>query len=132
MDNVIVTGASRGLGLAIAQRLAGAGYDVIALARTLGEPLTAAIDAAGGRIRFAPFDLSNIEGIAELVRGMKAEHGPIWGLVNNAGLGLDGLLANTHNKQIEDVVALNVTAPWVIASTSSRYGWSVLSSVRTC
>ena len=114
MPSVIVTGASRGIGLAIASRLAAAGYDVIALARTQGEALDAAIAAADGKIRFFGFDLSDIDAIPELVRTLKAEHGQVWGLVNNAGMGLDGLLANTHNSQIEAVIRLNVTAPIVL------------------
>jgi 3-oxoacyl-[acyl-carrier protein] reductase len=111
---VIVTGASRGIGLAIATRLAAAGYHVIALARTNGEALQGAIAGADGRIGFQAFDLSDTDAIPELVRALKAEHGHVWGLVNNAGMGVDGLLANTHNSQIEAVVRLNVTAPIVL------------------
>ncbi len=114
MASVLVTGASRGIGLAIATRLAAAGYDVTALARTQGPALDAAIAASNGRIRFFGFDLSDIDAIPEMVRTLKAEHGAIWGLVNNAGMGLDGLLANTHNSQIEAVIRLNVTAPIVL------------------
>lgn len=114
MPSVLVTGASRGIGLAIATRLAAAGYDVAALARTQGPALEAAIAASNGRIRFFGFDLSDIDAIPEMVRTLKAEHGGIWGLVNNAGMGLDGLLANTHNSQIEATVRLNVTAPIVL------------------
>ncbi len=114
MPNVLVTGASRGIGLAIAGRLADSGFTVIALARTQGEALTAAIDASGGKIVFTPFDLTRIDAIPDLVRDLKAAHGPLYGLVNNAGLGSDGLLANTHNSQIEAVIQLNVTAPIVL------------------
>jgi 3-oxoacyl-[acyl-carrier protein] reductase len=114
LPSVLVTGASRGIGLAIAARLAAAGYDVVALARTQGEALTAAIAASEGRISFTPFDLSNIDAIPDLVRDVKAATGQLWGLVNNAGMGLDGLLANTHNSQIEAVIRLNVTAPIVL------------------
>jgi 3-oxoacyl-[acyl-carrier protein] reductase len=114
LPSVLVTGASRGIGLAIATRLAAAGYDVTALARTQGPALDAAIAASNGRIRFFGFDLSDIDAIPEMVRRLKAEHGQVWGLVNNAGMGLDGLLANTHNSQIEAVIRLNVTAPIVL------------------
>jgi 3-oxoacyl-[acyl-carrier protein] reductase len=111
---VLVTGASRGIGLAIAQRLAGAGYDVIALARTQGPALTEAIAAAKGRLSFTAFDLSDIDAIPEMVRGLRAET-PLWGLVNNAGVGLEGLLPNNHNSQIEATIKLNVTAPIVLS-----------------
>ena len=114
MPSVLVTGASRGIGLAISTRLAAASYEVIALARNKGEALDAAIAAANGKIRFFGFDLSDVDAIPELVRTLKAEHGQVWGLVNNAGMGLDGLLANTHNSQIEAVIRLNVTAPIVL------------------
>jgi 3-oxoacyl-[acyl-carrier protein] reductase len=111
---VLVTGASRGIGLAIVKRLAAAGYGAIALARTEGPALTAAIEEANGAISFAPFDLSNLDGIPAMVRELRAKAGPIWGLVNNAGLSLEGLLANAHVSQIEAVIRLNTTAPIVL------------------
>ena len=84
------------------------------LARTEGPALTAAIEEAKGAIVFVPFDLTNLDGIPEMVRELRAKSGAIWGLVNNAGLGLDGLLANTHVSQIEAVIRLNTTAPIVL------------------
>ena len=114
MRNVLVTGGSRGIGLAVAKRLAGAGYQVVALGRSEPDPLKEAIEAADGRIRFAKFDLADLEGIPDLVRGLKTDLGPMWGLVNNAGLGTDGLLANLHVTQIEAVIKVNVTAPIVL------------------
>jgi 3-oxoacyl-[acyl-carrier protein] reductase len=114
MDNVIVTGASRGLGLAIAERLAAADFNVITVARRESEPLVAAMRAAEagkGAIRFRACDLSDMVAIPTLVREVKAEFGPIFGLVNNAGLGTEGLLATTPDPDIEALVRLNTLSP---------------------
>jgi 3-oxoacyl-[acyl-carrier protein] reductase len=120
MRSVIVTGASRGLGLGIAQRLAADGYRVIAVARSEGEPLIAAREAATatdgeGEIVFRACDLAQVEELGEFVRGLRAEFGAPWGLVNNAGLGTDGLLANMHLTQIEALVRLNTISPMVMS-----------------
>ncbi len=116
--NVLVTGASRGLGLAIARRLTAAGYQVIAVARGKSKPLTEAIAAAeaGGHVslRFAPFDLGKIDAIADLVKNLRKEFGPLYGLVNNAAVGHDGALAMMHNSRIEELVRLNTLSPIVL------------------
>jgi len=118
MRNVVVTGGSRGLGLAIARRLAGAGHAVIAVARKTSDQLTAAIAAAKrdktGALHFVPCDLGEIDRIPDLVRGLRKEHGPIYGLVNNAALGTDGVLATMHNSKIEALVRVNTIAPIVL------------------
>ena len=80
MRNVIVTGGSRGLGLGIARKLAAAGYRVIALARKESDQLTSAMEEAEranpGSFHFVPFDLANIEEIAQLVKNLRKEFGP--------------------------------------------------------
>jgi 3-oxoacyl-[acyl-carrier protein] reductase len=116
LRNVLVTGGSRGIGLAIASRLAATSdYNVIAAARSQGEPLNAAIEAAPGRLHFAKLDLADVEAIPEFVRELKTRFGPLYALVNNAGLGTDGLLANMHVSQIEQVVRVNTVAPMVLS-----------------
>ena len=118
MPSVLVTGASRGVGLAIARKLAGAGYQVAALARAQGDALTAAIEetkaAQCGSLDFEQFDLNDVEAIPALARRLKHRFGAFYGLVNNAGLGTDGLLANMHLTQIEALVRLNTVAPIVL------------------
>ena len=118
MRNVLVTGGSRGLGLGIARELAAAGYRTIAVARKSDKQLTAAIAAAkrknSGALCFVPFDLGEIDKIPEFVRGLRQEFGPLFGLVNNAALGLDGALALMHNSQIEALVRVNTLSPIVL------------------
>jgi 3-oxoacyl-[acyl-carrier protein] reductase len=118
MRNVVVTGGSRGLGLGIARKLAGAGYRAIAVARQKNEQLTAAMkEAEGSRpgsLHFVPFDLAKTDDIPDLVKGMRKSFGPIYGLVNNAALGLSGALAIMHNSQIERLVRVNTLSPMVL------------------
>jgi 3-oxoacyl-[acyl-carrier protein] reductase len=118
MRNVVVTGGSRGLGLGIACKLAGAGYRVIAVARTESDPLTSAIGLAEqanpGSFHFVPFDLANIDEISQLVKRLKKEFGPLYGLVNNAGISFEGVLGLMPNSQIEQLVRLNTISPIVL------------------
>jgi 3-oxoacyl-[acyl-carrier protein] reductase len=115
MRNVVITGGSRGLGLAIARKLAASGYSVIAVARKEGAQLAAAIaETARERvdtIRFVPFDLGDVEKIPSVVAGLRKSFGPIYGLVNNAALGSDGALSLMQNSKIEELVRLNTLAP---------------------
>jgi 3-oxoacyl-[acyl-carrier protein] reductase len=115
---VLVTGASRGLGLGIARRLASAGYQVIALARkSTKQVMDAAAEAKRrkhGSLHFVPFDLGRIDEIPELVRTLRKDFGPPFGLVNNAAVGHDGALAIMHNSQIEELVRVNTLSPIVL------------------
>ncbi|HEY5071344.1 MAG TPA: SDR family NAD(P)-dependent oxidoreductase [Caulobacteraceae bacterium] len=124
MPRVLVTGASRGVGLAIARRLARAGFEVTALARSQGAPLSEAIEearAAGhGEIAFIPFDLADVAAIAPLVRELKRKSGPLFGLVNNAGIGGEGLLANMANAAIESLVQVNTLSPIILTKFVAR------------
>jgi 3-oxoacyl-[acyl-carrier protein] reductase len=115
MRNVIVTGASRGLGLAIAGSLVTAGYQVIAVARSESvelQDLAASLEhKATGSIHFRPFDLNAIGEIGSFVGAVRKQYGPIFGLVNNAGIGTAGLLSMMRDVQIDALTRLNVVSP---------------------
>src|SRR5258708_27048201 len=115
--NVVVTGGSRGLGLAIALRLAAAGCGVVAIARKMSDQLSGAMRESGraGSLDFVAFDLGDTEGIPKLARMLRKQFGPVYGLVNNAALGTDGLLANMKNSQIEELVRVNTLAPVMLS-----------------
>jgi 3-oxoacyl-[acyl-carrier protein] reductase len=120
--NVVVTGGSRGLGLAIARRLVSAGFGVVAIARRMSDPLSAAMreNRNGGSLDFVAFDLGEVKGIPQLVRSLRKEFGPLYGLVNNAALGTDGLLANMRDSQIEELLRVNTLAPIMLSKYLSR------------
>ncbi|PPD45836.1 MAG: 3-oxoacyl-ACP reductase [Methylocystis sp.] len=115
MRNVIVTGGSRGLGLAISRRLVADGFHVIAVARRETDELREAVSQSDGALCFAPLDLSELDAIPDFVLRLKKEFGAPYGLVNNAGLGTEGLLGTMHNSQIEMLTRVNVTAPIILS-----------------
>jgi 3-oxoacyl-[acyl-carrier protein] reductase len=118
MHNVLVTGGSRGIGLAISRRIAAAGYNVIAVARRESDDLQTVIgdvvQQGRGGLHFRAFDLSDIDAIPAFVKNLRDEFGALYGLVNNAGIGTEGLLATMHNTEIEALLRLNVLSPVIL------------------
>ncbi len=111
MRDVVVTGASRGLGLAIARGLAGAGFRAIAIARSESAALREAMAEMPGALRFVACDLLDMAAFPDLARRLRADFGPVYGLVNNAGLGTAGILATMPDDAIERLIRMNVTSP---------------------
>lgn len=117
---VIVTGASRGIGLAVSAALVAEGCEVIAVARRETEDLARAISASDGRLSFSPFDLERVEDIPGFVNRLRDGHGPLYGLVNNAGIGTEGVLATMPASAIERLVKLNTLAPMLLTKHVAR------------
>jgi NAD(P)-dependent dehydrogenase (short-subunit alcohol dehydrogenase family) len=111
----LVTGASRGIGFALARKLAEAGAHVVATARTVGglEELDDAVRAGGGSATLVPLDLKDVAGIDRLGAALDQRYGRLDVLVGNAGvLGPTSPLGHVEPKAWDEVLAVNVTANW--------------------
>jgi 3-oxoacyl-[acyl-carrier protein] reductase len=108
---VLVTGASRGIGRAIAEALASAGATVVLGARDetkLAEAVDA-IGSAGGRASAVPLDVCRRESVDTALAAVLERHGRLDGLVNNAGITRDNLLLRMKAEEWEAVLATNLT-----------------------
>jgi NAD(P)-dependent dehydrogenase (short-subunit alcohol dehydrogenase family) len=116
----LVTGASRGIGAALALHLAEAGAHIVAVARTVGalEELDDKIRAAGSSATLVPLDVKDMDGIARLALALNERYGRLDVLVGNAGvLGPLSPLGHVEPKDWDNIFAVNVTANWQLIRT---------------
>ncbi|MFI4872394.1 MAG: 3-oxoacyl-[acyl-carrier-protein] reductase [Phycisphaerales bacterium JB061] len=117
-----VTGASRGIGKAVALRLAKEGRHVVLASRSEG-PLSevkAEIEAAGGKASVCAVDISDRKAFAEAIEGVIAEHGRLDILVNNAGITRDNLLLRMSDEEWDAVIETNLTSAFVAMRAAAR------------
>ncbi|TQK69526.1 SDR family NAD(P)-dependent oxidoreductase [Nocardioides sp. SLBN-35] len=114
---VLVTGASRGLGAAMAVALAREGAYVVAAARST-DSLAEVAAQGGGRISTVATDMRDEDSVAALVPEVLARHGRIDGLVNNAGIAPAGKFATQDPAIWKDALAVNVVAPMLLAQAA--------------
>jgi len=118
---VLVTGASRGIGRAIAERLAGRGATVVAAARgDHASDCVAGITAAGGRAEAVSVDVTEAESLARVPAAIVERHGRLDVVVSNAGITRDQLLLRMKREDWDEVLATNLTATFVLAQAAIR------------
>ena len=116
-----ITGARRGIGRAIALKLAAAGADCALLARTAPEELAAEIRGMGRRAVAIAADVSEAEAVEAAVKGAVAELGGLDILVNNAGIAEDNLLLRMKLEQWRRVLDVNLSGTFYCTKASARY-----------
>jgi 3-oxoacyl-[acyl-carrier protein] reductase len=113
----VVTGASRGIGAAIAERLArdGMGIVLVATSERALAPTRAAIEAAGGVTEARPCDLADRAAVRALTDGILADHAEVAALVNCAGIVRVGPIARFDGPDWDDVVEVNLRAAFELS-----------------
>jgi gluconate 5-dehydrogenase len=119
----LVTGSSRGIGLAIARAYAAAGAEVILNARderALGEA-AAGIAAAGATVRAVAFDVTSEQSVGDAVGHIESAFGPIDILVNNAGMQHRAPLDQFPPERFDRIIATNLTSVFTVGTAVARH-----------
>ena len=119
---VLVTGASRGIGRAIARTLAERGALVVAGARDVAklESLVAELAAVGAKAQALPLDVASPVSVGQAFEKLLADNGRVDGLVNNAGITNDGLLLRMKLEDWESVLATNLTGTFLCTQAALK------------
>ena len=121
-DVALVTGASRGIGLAIAAALASAGVRVVGTATTAAGAtgITTSFGARALQVRGAVYDAVDPAGAESLVADLEAHEGLPTILVNNAGVARDGLLLRLKNEDWDETININLSATFRLTKLCLR------------
>lgn len=119
--NIVVTGASKGLGLAITQQLLQRGDSVLGVARSESRELKALQEAYPLQLSFKSCDLSNPRGItSDLFSQATGENWAVDALVNNAASAYDDLATNLNLDELERMFQVNVYSPMLLSKLAIR------------
>ncbi len=117
---ILVTGANRGIGLNIIQRLDNDGYTVIGTSRSDDGANIISQEIKGSNGRGLKMDVTNQESINSAIKGIQDEFGALYGLVNNAGITDDNLLVRMTEEQWISVIDTNLTSVFRVTKSSIK------------
>jgi len=118
----VVTGASRGIGRSIAERLAADGRLVVLVSRSPDalDEVRRAIEQAGGSAEVRPCDVGDTEALGGMIEAVTSTHGRLDILVNNAGITRDGLILRMSDADFDDVINVNLRSAFVACRAAAR------------
>ena len=118
----VVTGASRGIGRSIAERLAADGRLVVLVSRSRDalDEVRRAIGQAGGSAEVRPCDVGDTEALGGMIEAVTSTHGRLDILVNNAGITRDGLILRMSDADFDDVINVNLRSAFVACRAAAR------------
>ncbi len=117
-----MTGSSRGIGRAIAERLAADGHLVVLVSRTAEalEEVRRGIEEAGGAAEVRVCDIADSGAVGTLIEQVVSAHGRLDILVNNAGITRDGLILRMSDADFDDVMNVNLRSTFVACRAAAR------------
>jgi len=120
-SHVLVSGGSRGLGLALVTDVLASGAKVSAFARTVTPELQKLADEHPDRVFVGSVDVTDLKAINSFIKDASAALGPIDALVNNAAIGQDSLHVHTSPERINDIITTNLTSPLLLIRAVLRH-----------
>jgi 3-oxoacyl-[acyl-carrier protein] reductase len=120
MKTVVVTGGTRGLGLAICRKLLEQDFGIVCLSRASSPEFDALIAEHGSRVVHRVLDLGDVAAIATTARQLVKDYPSIYALVNNAARGGDGILATMPEAEMASLIQTNLLAPMTLAKYVMR------------
>lgn len=119
--SILLTGASRGLGLVITRKLLEAGHTVYAVNRSYPDPLRQLAEAHPGRLHVATFDLADADAITPvLFSDFIPSDCPLQGFINNAALAYDDLVTNLQLDPLQHMFKVNTLTPMLLTRAVIR------------
>ena len=117
-----VTGASRGIGRGIAERLAADGRHVVLASRSEGplNDLKASIEAAGGTASVCAVDVGDGAALADAIEQTTKDLGSLGILVNNAGITRDNLVLRMSDEEFDEVIRVNLRSAFIACRAAAR------------